>query len=76
LWVVATVGSWFHFLTLMWIVIVVSHTLPVIYEQYKDVIDHYVKVAGDEVHKQYKTIHAAVLSKIPRAPVVKEKKVM
>lgn len=57
-------------------VIVVSHTLPVIYEQYKDVIDHYVKVAGDEIHKQYKTIHAAVLSKIPRAPVVKEKKVM
>jgi hypothetical protein len=56
-------------------VIVVSHALPVIYEQYKDVIDHYVKVAGDEVHKQYKTIHAAVLSKIPRAPV-KEKKVM
>jgi hypothetical protein len=76
LWLVATVGSWFHFLTLLWIVIVVSHTLPVIYEQYKDVIDHYVKVAGDEVHKQYKTIHAAVLSKIPRAPVVKEKKVM
>ncbi|CAM6063941.1 unnamed protein product [Sphagnum tenellum] len=34
----------------------ISQTLPVIYDQYEDVIDHYLRIAADEVHKHYKTV--------------------
>ncbi len=59
-----------------WAVILVAQTLRVIYDQYEDAIDHYLKIAADEVHKHYKTIDATFLSKIPKAPVLSEKEMM
>ncbi len=53
-----------------------AQTLRVIYDQYEDAIDHYLKIAADEVHKHYKTIDATFLSKIPKAPVLSEKEMM
>ncbi|KAH9538835.1 hypothetical protein CY35_15G027300 [Sphagnum magellanicum] len=76
LWIVSKLGSWLHSLTLVWIVILAAQTLPVIYDQYEDVIDHYLRMAADEVHKHYKTIDATFLSKIPKAPDLSEKKMM
>jgi hypothetical protein len=45
----------------------------VVYYQYEDVIDHYLRIAAEEVHKHYKTIDATFLSKIPKAPDLSEK---
>jgi hypothetical protein len=59
-----------------WAVILAAQTLPVIYDQYEDVIDHYLRMVADEVHKHYKTIDATFLSKIPKAPDLSEKKMM
>ncbi|CAK9205770.1 unnamed protein product [Sphagnum jensenii] len=56
LWIIAKLGSWLHSLTLVWIVILAAQTLPVTYDQYEDVIDHYLRIAADEVHKHYKTV--------------------
>ncbi|CAM6090329.1 unnamed protein product [Calypogeia fissa] len=73
LWIISTVGGWCSFLTLLYIGVVFSHSLPVLYETYEDEIDKYAKMAGDHAHTQYKKFDANVLSKIPRAPP-KEKK--
>lgn len=73
LWGLSIVGGWFHFLTLIYISVVLSHTVPVIYERYEDQIDSYSKVAMDEAHKHYRTINDVVAKKFPKAGF-KEKK--
>lgn len=57
LWGLSLVGGWFHFLTLIYICVVLSHTVPVIYERYEGQIDSYSKVAVGEAHKHYRTLN-------------------
>lgn len=73
LWGLSLVGGWFHFLTLLYICVVLCHTVPVIYEKYEEQIDSYAKVALDEAHKHYRTVNAAVAKKFPNI-AFKEKK--
>ncbi|MCO5581877.1 hypothetical protein L7F22_035766 [Adiantum nelumboides] len=73
LWGLSVVGGWFHFLTLVYLVIVVSHTVPAIYEKYEDHVDFYAKRAYEGAHNQYRTIDAKYLSKLPKGiPKVKK----
>lgn len=65
LWGLSIVGGWFHFLTLVYLLIILAHTLPLIYERYEDHIDNYAEVAIGQAHKQYRKIDASVFSKIP-----------
>lgn len=67
LWVLSVIGGWFNFLTLVYIGVVASHTVPALYEKYEDEVDKYGKVAVDQANVQYKKIDALLLSKIPRA---------
>ncbi|CAI9768872.1 unnamed protein product [Fraxinus pennsylvanica] len=73
LWVLSIVGSWCNFLTLFYILFVLLHTLPVLYEKYDDKIDAFAEKAMIEIKKQYAILDAKVLSKIPRGPL-KDKK--
>ncbi|KAJ4728198.1 Reticulon-like protein [Melia azedarach] len=74
LWVLSVVGSWCNFLTLFYIVFVLLHTVPVLYEKYEDKIDPLAEKATIEIKKQYAVFDAKVLSKIPKGPL-KAKKV-
>lgn len=67
LWVLSIVGSWCNFLTLFYIVFLLLHTVPVIYEKYDDKIDAFAEKAHIEIKKQYAVFDAKVLSKIPKA---------
>ncbi|KAG6554822.1 hypothetical protein Mapa_003405 [Marchantia paleacea] len=67
LWVLSVIGGWFNFLTLAYIGVVASHTVPALYEKYEDEVDKYGKVAVEQANVQYKKIDALLLSKIPRA---------
>eukprot|EP00250_Pteridium_aquilinum_P006179 c16151_g1_i1 orf=227-967(+) len=73
LWGLSIVGGWFHVLTLIYICVMLSHTIPVIYERYEDKIDSYTKIAMDEAQKRYRTLNDVVSKKIPKAGS-KEKK--
>ncbi|XP_021906295.1 reticulon-like protein B5 [Carica papaya] len=75
LWVVSIVGSWCNFLTLFYIIFVVLHTVPVLYEKYEDKVDPFAEKAMIEIKKQYAVFDARVLSKIPKAAAFKAKKV-
>ncbi|KAL9251226.1 Reticulon-like protein [Drosera capensis] len=73
LWVVSIVGSWFNFLTLFYIIFVLLHTIPVLYEKYEDHVDAFTEKAGIELKKHYDVINAKVLSKFPRGPLKQKK---
>nr|CAB3471693.1 unnamed protein product [Digitaria exilis] len=72
-WFLSVLGSSCNFLTLVYIVFVVLHTVPVLYEKYEDQIDSYGEKGWVEVKKQYAVFDEKVLSKVPRGPA-KDKK--
>ncbi|KAL9225352.1 hypothetical protein vseg_001290 [Gypsophila vaccaria] len=74
LWVVSVVGSWFNFLTLVYLLFVALHTLPVLYEKHEDQVDAFAEKASRELKKHYAVVNEKVVSKIPRGPS-KDKKV-
>ncbi|XVF52998.1 hypothetical protein PTKIN_Ptkin05aG0063000 [Pterospermum kingtungense] len=74
LWVLSIVGSCCNFLTLFYIVFVILHTVPVLYERYEDKVDPFAEKAMHEIKKQYAVFDAKVLSKIPRGPLKEKKK--
>ncbi|XP_061368905.1 reticulon-like protein B11 [Gastrolobium bilobum] len=67
LWVISYIGSLFNFLTLIYIGVLLSLSLPLLYDKYQDQIDNKLHLIHGIVQTQYKKI----LSKIPN----KEKKV-
>ncbi|KAK3017063.1 hypothetical protein RJ639_006994 [Escallonia herrerae] len=73
LWVISYVGSFFNFLTLVYIGVVLSLSLPMLYDKYQDQIDDKLIVAHKFFQAQYKTLDDNILRKIP-LPVKKEKK--
>jgi len=73
LWLFSVLGSCCNFLTLVYIVFVVLHTVPVLYEKYEDQIDSYGEKGWVEIKKQYAVFDEKVLSKVPRGPA-KDKK--
>ncbi|XP_058110802.1 reticulon-like protein B5 isoform X2 [Magnolia sinica] len=66
LWVVSVIGTWFNFLTLFYIVFVILHTVPVLYEKHEDHVDTFAEKAMNEINKQYKVFDAKVLRKLPK----------
>lgn len=75
LWILSIVGSCCNFLTLFYIVFVLLHTVPVLYEKYEDQVDSFAEKAMVEIKRQYAVFDARVLSKIPRGPLKDKKKV-
>lgn len=77
LWVVSIVGSSCNFLTLFYIVFILLHSVPVLYEKYEDKVDPLAEKAWIEIKKQYVVFDEKVLSKalakIPKG-VLKDKK--
>ncbi|XP_026451511.1 reticulon-like protein B1 [Papaver somniferum] len=73
LWVLSIVGAWCNFLTLLYIVFVLLHTVPVLYEEYEDQVDTFVEKAMHEYKKQYVVFDENVVSNIPRGPLKNKK---
>ncbi|GLU24346.1 hypothetical protein SLE2022_402890 [Rubroshorea leprosula] len=65
LWVLSILGNRFSFLTLFYIVFVLLHTVPVLYEKHEDQVDSFADKAMIEIKKQYAVLDEKVLSKIP-----------
>lgn len=74
LWMVSIISSWCNFATLVYIVVVGGHTVPILYTKYQDRMDLIAQKAGLEMQKHYSTFDDKVLSKIPRRPVKPKRK--
>ncbi|KAI4338695.1 hypothetical protein MLD38_023721 [Melastoma candidum] len=72
-WVLSVVGSWCNFLTLFYIVFLLLHTVPVLYDKHQDKVDPLAEKASIELKKHYSVLDAKVLSKIPRG-LLKDKR--
>ncbi|KAE8733895.1 Reticulon-like protein B3 [Hibiscus syriacus] len=68
LWFISVLGSCFNFLILVYVVFLLSYTVPVLYEKYEDEVDAYAEKAMIEMKKQY-----VILEKV-MANLNKEKK--
>ncbi|KAK7343484.1 hypothetical protein VNO77_12262 [Canavalia gladiata] len=66
LWVISYIGSLFNFLTLIYISVLLSLSLPLLYDKYQDKIDGKLYVIHGIVQPYYKKFHSIVLSKIPK----------
>ncbi|GBG62584.1 hypothetical protein CBR_g31220 [Chara braunii] len=67
------IGSWFSFLTLVYIVAVLLFSVPKAYELYESDVDRVALIAMEQTKKYYEMADKAVLSKMPKAPI-REKK--
>ncbi|XP_031121638.1 reticulon-like protein B11 isoform X1 [Ipomoea triloba] len=74
LWVISYVGSFFNFLTLVYLGVIFSLAIPPLYEKYQDQIDDKLILAHNIILSQYKKIDDAILKKIPMH-LNKEKKI-
>ncbi|XP_057860951.2 reticulon-like protein B6 isoform X1 [Cryptomeria japonica] len=64
--ILSTAGACFNFLTLVYICVLVSLTLPAFCNKHRDCIDRYAEITRNEIRKRYEMFDAHVSSKIPR----------
>ncbi|XP_028214653.1 reticulon-like protein B8 isoform X1 [Glycine soja] len=62
----AVIGTWFNFISVIYIGFVAAHTLPVLYEKYEDEVDNFVYKVLGQMQNQYRNLDTSVLSKIPK----------
>ncbi|GKV26391.1 hypothetical protein SLEP1_g35708 [Rubroshorea leprosula] len=74
LWLVSYIGTLFNLLTLVYIGVLLSLSVPVLYEKFQDHIDTKLCVTHRIIQTQYKKIDENVLKKIPLS-LNKEKKI-
>lgn len=74
LWIASYIGSLFNFLTLAYVGVLLSLSVPVLYDKYQDHIDDKLCVTHRLIQTQYQKIDENLLKKIP-IPQNKEKKV-
>ncbi|KAI7981149.1 Reticulon-like protein B11 [Camellia lanceoleosa] len=72
LWIISYIGSFFNFLTLVYIGVLLSLSVPVLYEKYQDQIDEKLIVA-QKIIQTIQKIDDNILRKLP-LPLNKEKK--
>lgn len=73
LWVISYIGSFFNFLTLVYIGVLFSLSVPFFYDKYQAQVDEKLIVAHKIIQTQYRIIDENILRKIP-LPQNKQKK--
>ncbi|PSS26122.1 Reticulon-like protein [Actinidia chinensis var. chinensis] len=73
LWVISYLGGFFNFLTLVYMGVLLSLSVPLLYEKYQDQVDEKMIVACKIIQTQYRKIDDNVLTKIT-IPLNKDKK--
>ncbi|KFK33344.1 hypothetical protein AALP_AA5G001800 [Arabis alpina] len=62
-----TIGSFINLLTILYICLVCSMTIPVLYMQFQEVIDGFIGKVSEEKNKLLEVFKSKVFTKIPRA---------
>ncbi|XP_019188623.1 PREDICTED: reticulon-like protein B5 [Ipomoea nil] len=74
LWILSAIGSWFDFLTLIYIIFVMVLTVPIFYEKHEDQVDAYAHKAKKQIERQYSQLDEKVLQKLPKVQFSKDSK--
>ncbi|XP_027343289.1 reticulon-like protein B9 [Abrus precatorius] len=73
LYILSLIGTYFSFVSLLYIGFLCIQTLPIVYDHYKEEINNLVEHIIMDLQKKYRRFKKRYLNKIPRGPV-KEKK--
>ncbi|XP_050364785.1 reticulon-like protein B11 [Argentina anserina] len=65
LWIVSYIGSLFNFLTLAYVGILLSLSVPVLYDKFQHHIDDKLSVAHRSIETQYRKLDESILKKLP-----------
>ncbi|CAL9249061.1 unnamed protein product, partial [Arabidopsis halleri] len=68
--IIYIIGNYISLLTILYICLVCSMTIPVLYLQFQEVIDSFMGKVSEEKDKLLEVFKTKVVSKIPRAPKV------
>ncbi|XP_042000020.1 reticulon-like protein B4 [Salvia splendens] len=74
LWVISMIGSWFDFLTIIYITNVLILTMPPLYEKHEDQVDSYALKAKARLKRLYSKLDEKVLQKLPKVPFISDNK--
>ncbi|EFJ27044.1 hypothetical protein SELMODRAFT_96839 [Selaginella moellendorffii] len=66
LWVLGNVGQWFSLLTLIYLGVIGTLTLPLAYERHEDQIDQFIQKIVQKARNQYHKLDECCLSKLPQ----------
>ncbi|KAL6512188.1 Reticulon-like protein B16 [Orobanche minor] len=67
LWLLSVIGSLISFFTIAYIAgIIISITIPALYDKFRDVIDRYVGTIHRQFSKHYKIVDESLHSRLPR----------
>ncbi|CAA2964671.1 reticulon B16 [Olea europaea subsp. europaea] len=66
LWLLSIIGSLISFFTLLYIGIVISITVPALYNKFEDRVDRYAGLIRQKFSKHYKIADESVISRLPR----------
>ncbi|KAK6916398.1 Reticulon [Dillenia turbinata] len=71
LWLISYIGSFLNFLTLMYIGVLLSLSLPPVYEKYQDLIEGQLTKGHQIIREKYRNIDENILRKLPLNKVKK-----
>nr|GME14803.1 reticulon-like protein B5 [Ipomoea batatas] len=74
LWILSAIGSWFDFLTLVYIIFIMLLTVPIFYEKHEDQVEVYAHKARKQLERQYSQLDEKLLQKLPKVPFGKDSK--
>ncbi|XP_061353256.1 reticulon-like protein B9 [Gastrolobium bilobum] len=75
LYIVSVIGTCFSFVNLLYIGFLCMLTLPILYDRYEEEINNMVGDIILVLRKSYRKFDKKYLNKIPRGPILKEKKI-
>ncbi|KAL6218908.1 PREDICTED: reticulon-like protein B11-like isoform 2 [Fragaria vesca subsp. vesca] len=65
LWVASYIGSLFNFLTLAYVGVLISLSVPVLYDKFQHHIDDKLSIAHRTIQTQYRKLDESILRKLP-----------
>ncbi|XP_022134537.1 reticulon-like protein B16 [Momordica charantia] len=65
LWLLSVIGSYLSFFTFAYIGIIISITIPALYNKYDKHVDRYCGMISQKFRKHYRVMDESVLSKLP-----------
>uniref|UniRef100_A0A1D1Z8G3 Reticulon-like protein n=1 Tax=Anthurium amnicola TaxID=1678845 RepID=A0A1D1Z8G3_9ARAE len=66
LWLLSVIGSFFSFLTLAYIGIIVSITMPALYNKYEEHVDRYAGLVHQKFSKHYNIVDENIIQRLPK----------
>ncbi|KAI5063523.1 hypothetical protein GOP47_0022070 [Adiantum capillus-veneris] len=74
LWILAIIGKWADFLTLVYLCVLLLLTVPLLLERHEDKVEHTLRRGYEQTRQLHTKLHDQVLAKLPQRLASREQK--